>query len=61
MLHNFCMTGQSESTPKIQVRCKVIADQEQKTERGVRDVVTGLLGTLDPTFITTIYKLKRTT
>jgi hypothetical protein len=24
----FCMTGQSESTPRIQVRCKVIADQE---------------------------------
>ena len=51
----FCMTGQSESIPRTQVRCKVIPDQEQKRERGAKDVTTGLLGTLDSTFVTTIY------
>jgi hypothetical protein len=52
----FCMTGQSESTPGTQVRCKVIVDHEQKRERAATGVTTGLKGTLDPTFVTTIYK-----
>lgn len=50
------MTDQSESTQRTQVRCKVIMDHEQKREGAATAVTTGLLDTLDPTFVTTIYK-----
>jgi hypothetical protein len=52
----FCMTVQCESTPRTQVRCKVIVDHEQKRDRAATGVTTGLMGTLDPTFVTTIYR-----